>query len=145
MTRILIADDHALFRESLRALVEARGYDVVGEACDGQQAVELARQLQPELVLLDLSMPKLDGLGAARRLREEVPSARVVNHSGFVVTQGWSGAAWSARSRATSRPWSTPLLSVSCGAIAFIAKPTEIAGSAARPGWWPRRGRVDPG
>lgn len=78
MTRILIADDHALFRESLRALVEARGYEVVGEACDGQQAVELARSLQPELVLLDLSMPKLDGLGAARRLREEVPAARVV-------------------------------------------------------------------
>lgn len=78
MSRILIADDHALFRESLKALVEARGYEVVGEASDGVQAVKLARDLQPDLVLLDLRMPHLDGLGAARLLREQVPSARVV-------------------------------------------------------------------
>lgn len=78
MSRILIADDHALFRESLRALVEARGYDVVGEAADGLEAVALAIALQPDLVLLDLAMPGLDGLAAARELRDKVPNARVV-------------------------------------------------------------------
>lgn len=78
MTRILIADDHALFRESLKALVEARGYTVVGEAADGAQAVDLAIALRPELILLDLRMPRLDGLAATAQLRLHVPDARIV-------------------------------------------------------------------
>jgi DNA-binding NarL/FixJ family response regulator len=78
MTRILIADDHALFRESLKALVEARGYTVVGEAADGAQAVDLAIALRPELILLDLRMPNLDGLAATAQLRLHVPDARIV-------------------------------------------------------------------
>jgi DNA-binding NarL/FixJ family response regulator len=76
--KILIADDHALFRESLRRLLEARGLEVVGEAADGREAVELSARLQPSLVLMDLSMPQLDGIGATRRLTAEQPGVRVV-------------------------------------------------------------------
>jgi DNA-binding NarL/FixJ family response regulator len=76
--RILIADDHALFRDSLRSLLEARGYEVVGEAKNGKQAVELAHRLQPEVVLMDLSMPEMDGLAATRELAATLPEVKVV-------------------------------------------------------------------
>ena len=64
--RILIADDHALFRDSLKSLLSARGHFVAGEARDGREAVELARKLKPDIVLMDLSMPEVDGLTATR-------------------------------------------------------------------------------
>ena len=76
--KILIADDHALFRQSLRSLLEARGHEVVGEAANGREAVDLARKLQPELVLMDLSMPELDGLAATRLISAELPDVQVV-------------------------------------------------------------------
>ena len=75
---ILIADDHPLTRSALAALLGGNGFTVVGEAADGREAVELARQLRPELVLLDLTMPELDGLQALPLLREEVPDCEVV-------------------------------------------------------------------
>jgi DNA-binding NarL/FixJ family response regulator len=76
--RILIADDHALFRDSLRSLLTAHDQEVVGEASNGRQAVELARQLQPDVVLMDLSMPELDGIEATKRLAAEAPNIKVV-------------------------------------------------------------------
>lgn len=76
--RIVIADDHALFRDSLRSLLTARGLEVVGEARDGREAVELARRLQPDILLMDLSMPGLDGLAATRLISAEVQQVKVV-------------------------------------------------------------------
>jgi len=76
--RVLIADDHALFRESLKSLLAARGMEVVGEASDGKQAVALARALRPEVVLMDLTMPIMDGLAATRVLAAELPEVKVV-------------------------------------------------------------------
>jgi DNA-binding NarL/FixJ family response regulator len=76
--RILIADDHALFRESLRTLLEARGHEVVGEAANGEQAVVRARQQRPDLVLMDLAMPVLDGLSAIKILAAEQLDVKVV-------------------------------------------------------------------
>ena len=76
--RVLIADDHRLFRDSLRSLLEARGVEVVGEAGDGRQAIELAHRLEPDVVLMDLSMPAMDGLTATRQLCSELPGVKVV-------------------------------------------------------------------
>jgi DNA-binding NarL/FixJ family response regulator len=75
---ILIADDHALFRDSLRSLLEARGLNVVGEARNGREAVEQARRLQPDIVLMDLSMPELDGLAATRLISADQQGVKVV-------------------------------------------------------------------
>ena len=71
-------DDHPLTRDALAKLLEQGGFDVVGQAGDGHEAIELARRMQPNLVLLDLSMPELDGLSALPRLREAAPQCEVV-------------------------------------------------------------------
>ena len=76
--RILIADDHPLFRDGLRSLLTAQGHEVVGEAHNGHEAVELAQKLRPELVMMDVSMPELDGIGATRQITAEVPGVKVV-------------------------------------------------------------------
>ena len=76
--RILIADDHPLFRDGLRSLLRAQGHDVIGEAHNGREAVELARSLKPEFVLMDVSMPELDGLAATRLITAEMPEVKVV-------------------------------------------------------------------
>jgi DNA-binding NarL/FixJ family response regulator len=76
--RLLIADDHALFRESLRALLEARGIEVVGEARNGKEAIALATRLRPDIVLMDLAMPETDGLEATRQVVATLPGVRVV-------------------------------------------------------------------
>jgi len=76
--RILIADDHALFRDGLRSLLEAQGHEVVGEARNGRQAIELAAKLRPDLVLMDVSMPELDGVAATKQLTAEHPNIKVV-------------------------------------------------------------------
>lgn len=69
MIRILVAEDNAVNRELLRELLEARGYAVF-EACDGQQALHMIEQSQPELLLMDIGMPVLDGFETIRRIRE---------------------------------------------------------------------------
>ncbi|HUK43930.1 MAG TPA: response regulator transcription factor [Gaiellaceae bacterium] len=76
--RILITDDHPLTREALAGLLSANGFDVIGQASDGAEAVERARQLQPDLIVLDLMMPEMDGLTALPLLREAVPAASIV-------------------------------------------------------------------
>ncbi|MEP6909818.1 MAG: response regulator transcription factor [Actinomycetota bacterium] len=76
--RILIVDDHPLTRNALATLLDQNGFDVVGQAGDGKEAVEAAARLRPQLVLLDLSMPEVDGLQALPRLREVAPECEVV-------------------------------------------------------------------
>jgi DNA-binding NarL/FixJ family response regulator len=76
--RVLIADDHALFRDGLRSLLEARGIEVVAEARNGEGAVALARLHRPDIVLMDLMMPEVDGLAATRLISAELPEVRVV-------------------------------------------------------------------
>ena len=70
MARILIADDHALVREGLRTMFSGEeGIDVIAEANDGQQALTLCRELEPDLVLMDVRMPVMDGLQATRKIK----------------------------------------------------------------------------
>jgi two-component system, NarL family, response regulator NreC len=76
--RVLIADDHALIRESFRALLERKGYEVAGEAVNGQDAVRLARELKPDVALIDLSMPLLNGVDAGREIQRAHKDVHVV-------------------------------------------------------------------
>jgi two-component system, NarL family, response regulator DegU len=77
-TRILLADDHPMLREGLHRSLQAKGYQIVGEAADGQKAVELAESADPQIILMDLTMPVLDGLEATRRIIARMPGIRVV-------------------------------------------------------------------
>jgi DNA-binding NarL/FixJ family response regulator len=76
--KLVIADDHALFRESLKSLLGARGHEVVAEARNGREAVAMAHRFKPDVVLMDLAMPELDGLAATRLIAADLPNVRVV-------------------------------------------------------------------
>lgn len=79
MIRILLADDHDIMRRGLRNLLETHpGWEVCGEAANGREAVKLARELKPDIVVLDLSMPELNGLEATRQIRKELPQTEVL-------------------------------------------------------------------
>src|SRR5437764_11613612 len=76
--RILVADDHEIFRQGLKVLLDREGFEVFGEAADGHQAVRLARDLRPDVAILDLAMPLLNGLDAAREIHQVSPQTRTV-------------------------------------------------------------------
>jgi len=76
--RVLVADDHSLFRDGVTSLLEAAGFDVVGQVGDGHAAVEQTRLLRPDLVLLDIAMPAMNGLEALRLIKAELPETHVV-------------------------------------------------------------------
>ena len=83
--RILVVDDHAVVREGLRTFLGLQeGLEVVGEAADGEEAVRQAEALRPDVVLMDLVMPRVDGVGAMRELRRRLPSARVIVLTSFL-------------------------------------------------------------
>ena len=82
--RLLIVDDHELVRQGFMAMMSVEpGLDVVGEAADGVEAVELARSLQPDVILLDLAMPRKDGIEATREIRVDNPNARILIITSF--------------------------------------------------------------
>ena len=97
--KILLADDHKLLREGLRALIEEqRNMIVVAEAEDGRSAVRLAAKLSPDIIVMDISMPGLNGIDATRRIAEENPGIKVIALSmhadrNFVVEMFKAGAA----------------------------------------------------
>jgi DNA-binding NarL/FixJ family response regulator len=76
--RVLLADDHALVRYGLRTLLELSGVEVIAEASEGREALRLARTLEPDVAILDVTMPGLNGIDAAELLREQCPKTRVV-------------------------------------------------------------------
>jgi len=107
---VLIVDDHAAFRRSARRLLEADGFDVIGEAADGAEAIAKTRQLRPTLVLLDVLLPDLDGFAVAELLAQEVDQTVVV------LTSSREASDYASR------------LAVTC-ARGFVAK-RELTGSA---------------
>jgi len=76
--RLLLADDHRMLREGLRRSMVEEGFDVVGEASDGEEAVAMVAELEPDVVLMDVTMPDVDGVEAARRVHRDHPDVRVV-------------------------------------------------------------------
>jgi DNA-binding NarL/FixJ family response regulator len=93
MIRVLLADDQELVRSGFRLILElAEGIEVVGEAADGREAVRLAKELQPDVVLMDVRMPELDGIEATRRLRQAGVEARVLVLTTFDLDEYVYGA-----------------------------------------------------
>ncbi len=76
--RVILADDHVMVRQGLRALMEREGFDVVGEAADGHEAMRLANELHPDVAVLDLSMPLLNGLDAGRDITQHSPKTKTI-------------------------------------------------------------------
>ena len=76
--RLMLADDHRMLREGLRRSLSDEGFDVVGEASDGDEAVRLADSLQPDVILMDVTMPDVDGVEATRRIHQQHPGIRIV-------------------------------------------------------------------
>jgi len=77
-TRVMIVDDHRVFRESLHQSLTAQGFEIVGEAKNGQEAIDLAAAVRPEVVLMDITMPGIDGIEATRKLKERVPATFII-------------------------------------------------------------------
>jgi DNA-binding NarL/FixJ family response regulator len=79
MYRVVIAEDHTLFRQGLKALLSLEPeFEVVGEAADGFQAIQSAKELKPDIILLDISMPRVDGMAAIREIKSVCPEAKVL-------------------------------------------------------------------
>lgn len=147
--RVLIADDHGVVREGIRLLIAGvDGVEIVGEARDGAEAIELCRELEPDAVLMDVDMPEMDGVAAARRLRDELPAVRVLvltvhedeetifdavraGASGYVTkSAGSAELAEALGALAQGGAYMTPLAARK--ALRYLAQQAEVAERAAR-------------
>ena len=147
---ILIADDHRLLREGLRALLERDGFRVIGEADNGRSAVRLAKQLQPDIVITDIAMPDLNGVEATRQICVEAPRSRVLalsmhTESRFVMGILEAGASGYLLKDAAFEELSIAIKTISKGQI-YLSP--AIAGvvvrqSLARPGTNARRSQTE--
>ena len=77
-TRVFLADDHALIRQGLKALLEKQGFQIVSEASDGQETIRSVEKTQPEVAIIDISMPILNGVDAARELKKSSPKTKII-------------------------------------------------------------------
>ena len=146
--RILIADDHEVVREGMRALIEHEpGWEVCGTAMTGQEAVDTAKKLKPEVVVLDMTMPELDGLDALREIKRALPNTEVMifsaHHSEDVIEQLFDAGAKSyiqksdagrhlvaaIRSLAEHKPFFTPEISQILFAKFLSVKPGKKRGA----------------
>lgn len=96
--RILIADDHVFVRRGIQEILHSRrGWTVVGEAANGRETVARAMELKPDVAVIDVGMPELDGIEAARQIRESVPSAKILvltmNESDYLVRRALGAGA----------------------------------------------------
>jgi DNA-binding NarL/FixJ family response regulator len=136
--RVLIADDHAVVREGIRHVLSSEsGFDVVGEAANGAEAVELATSLRPDVVVLDLSMPELSGLEVAARIRELVPSTRILvlsihDHEEYVVRSVRAGAQGYLRKDSSPAELRGAIRSIHQGDSVFSAAVARTLSSAVR-------------
>jgi DNA-binding NarL/FixJ family response regulator len=78
LPRVLLADDHAILRDGLRGVLKDAGFEVVGEASDGREAIKLTQELQPEIAILDIAMPVLNGIDAAREILKTSPKTKII-------------------------------------------------------------------
>jgi DNA-binding NarL/FixJ family response regulator len=138
--RILIADDHAVVREGIRQVLlsdERAGFEVVGEASNGREAVELARAHRPDVVILDLTMPELSGLDAAAVIREDVPDASILvlsihDHEEYVVQSVRAGAQGYLRKDSTPAELRSAVRAIHEGGSAFSAPVVRALSSVIR-------------
>ena len=125
--RVLIADDHAVVREGVRHVLGAdHGFDVVGEAANGDGAIALAVELKPDVVVLDLSMPGVSGLDAARGIRERAPDVRILilsihDHSEYVQQSERAGAQGYLRKDSSPAELRAAIRAVHAGGRVFTA------------------------
>lgn len=125
--RVLIADDHAVVREGVRHVLSSDGgFEIVGEAANGREAVMLARSLSPAVVVLDLTMPVLSGLGAAAEIRAEAPDTRILilsihDDEEYVLQSVRAGAHGYLRKDSSPAELRSAIRSIGAGGTAFSA------------------------
>ena len=145
--RVLLADDHTLFRRGVASILAAEtDIEIVGEADDGRQAVEMARALLPDVILMDLCMPVMDGLDATRQVKAQTPRGEDrhphgVRRGAQPVRGGQSAARWDTSSRRSIRKRSPARCAGSCAAR-LRSRGRWRRGSSTSSRAWPGSGRV---